>query len=170
MKLEIIIASTRPNRLGGQVGEWIAKYAGVSTGFDIQIADLKSINLPFLDEVRQPLSGSYEHEHTKTWSARINAADAFIVVTPEYNFNMPPSLMNAIDYLHHEWKYKPVGFVGYGGTGALRAIQAAKLLFVNLGVMPIQASINLTGVYIPDRMLSELHLWAEALMAMRQSD
>jgi NAD(P)H-dependent FMN reductase len=184
MKLEIIIASTRSNRIGGQVGGWITDYSKSNSAFDVSVADLKDIALPFLDEPKQPISGEYQHDHTKAWSARIDAADAFVVVMPEYNFNMPPSLVNAIDYLHFEWKFKPVGFVGYGGTGALRAIQAAKLLFVNLAVMPVQASVTLPGIYRPavstfeaqegdsraaDRMLAELYQWSEALMPLRNS-
>lgn len=183
MNLEIIVASTRPVRIGDQVGHWIAEYTKASTGFEVGVADLKEINLPFLDEPAQPISGRYQNDHTKAWSKRIDAADAFVIVTPEYNFTMPPSLLNAIDFLHHEWKYKPVGFVGYGGTGALRAIQTAKLLLVNLSMMPVPVAVNLMGVYATKdstkfepteeheqaaaRMLSELHIWAEALSTMR---
>jgi NAD(P)H-dependent FMN reductase len=183
LKLEIIIASTRPGRIGDQVGAWIAKYATEHTDFEVSVADLAEINLPMYDEPRQPMTGHYENAHTKAWSQRIEAADAFIVVTPEYNFTMPPSLMNAIDYLFHEWKYKAVGFVGYGGTGAVRAIQTAKPLFATLSVMPINPAVNLIGVGRPrvmtfepeeiheqaaDRMLTELHLWAAALLPLHQ--
>ena len=56
--------------------------------------------------------------HTHEWSEQVDAADAFVFVTPEYNHGYPASLKNAIDYLHHEWRYKPVGFVSYGGVAA----------------------------------------------------
>ena len=56
--------------------------------------------------------------HTKAWSARVDAADAFVFVTPEYNYGVPAALKNAIDYLNTEWAYKPVGFVSYGGIFA----------------------------------------------------
>jgi NAD(P)H-dependent FMN reductase len=183
MKVEIIISSTRPGRIGDQVGKWIADYATAHSDFVVAVADLAEFNLPLLDEPNHPMAGNYEKEHTKAWSKRINGADAFIVVTPEYNFTMPPSLVNAIDYLHHEWKYKPVGFVGYGGSGAVRAIQTEKLLFANLSVMPIGPMVNLVGVYRPavttfkpeatheqaaDAMLTELDAWARALLPMRQ--
>jgi NAD(P)H-dependent FMN reductase len=183
MRLEIIIASTRPGRIGDQVGQWIAKYAASHTAFDVTVSDLAEINLPIFDEPNHPRLGQYVKEHTKQWSKRIDAADAFVVVTPEYNYTMPPSLLNAIDFLHREWNYKPVAFVGYGGTGAVRAIQTERLLFTNLSVMPIPFMVNLVGVYRPavttfkpeekheqaaDKMLSELHKWAQALMPLRK--
>ena len=66
----------------------------------------------------------YEHEHTKEWTASVNAADAFVFVLPEYNLLAAARFVNAIDYLFWEWQYKPVGFVSYGGvSGGLRAAQ-----------------------------------------------
>src|SRR5436190_3700853 len=136
-KLEVIIASTRPGRIGDQIGKWIAKYAAAHTDFEVSVADLAEINLPLYDEPNHPHFMQYTKEHTKQWSKRIDAADAFIIVTPEYNYTMPPSLLNAIDFLQNEWQYKPVAFVGYGGTGAIRAIQTERLLFANLNMMPL---------------------------------
>jgi NAD(P)H-dependent FMN reductase len=181
LKLEIIIASTRPGRLGDQIGKWIADYAAAQTDFQVAIADLAEIDLPMYDEPGHPMTGVYEKDHTKAWSKRIGAADAFVVVTPEYNRTMPPALLNAVDFLHHEWKHKPVGFVGYGGTGAVRAIQTEKLLFANLSTMPIAPVVELAGVFRPvtttfvpeekhiagaGTMLAELHAWAVALAPM----
>jgi NAD(P)H-dependent FMN reductase len=115
LRLEIIIASTRPGRIGDQVGKWIAEYAETHTDFEIGIADLVDFDLPLFDEPHHPMLGQYTKGHTKAWSKRIAAADAFVIVTPEYNYTMPPSLLNAIDYLSKEWAHKPAGFVGYGG-------------------------------------------------------
>ena len=185
MKLVIIIASTRPGRIGGTIGAWITEYATKTTDFDVSVADLAELNLPLFDEPNHPMRAEYTKDHTKAWSQIIDAADAFVVVTPEYNYTMPPSLSNAIDYLHHEWAHKPVGFVGYGGTGAVRAIQTEKLLFANLNVMPINLAVTMPGVHaltgIPfaatgihekaaDGMLAELKRWAEALLPLHQSN
>ncbi|MDB5185167.1 MAG: NADPH-dependent reductase [Candidatus Saccharibacteria bacterium] len=182
MKLEIIIASTRPERLGDQVGTWIADFAKQHSDFEVEICDLAEINLPPLDEPLPPAMNQYTKDHTKAWATRIEAADAFIVVTPEYNLSMPPSLANAVDYLSREWKRKPIGFVGYGITGAIRAIQTEKLFFTTLNMMPIPYIVALNGVYKPavqnvvieaqhekdaTRLLTELQIWAEALKAVR---
>jgi len=182
MKLEVIIASTRPGRLGDQIGKWFADYAATHSDFEVSVADLAEINLPLFNEAAHPMTGVYAHDHTKAWSKRIASADAFVVITPEYNYTMPPALMNAIDYLNREWKYKPVGFVGYGIAGGVRAVQAEKLIFANLSAMPVGPTVSLMGVhrpatetYVPeerheqaaDKMLAELTLWAEALQGMR---
>jgi NAD(P)H-dependent FMN reductase len=186
VKVLIIIASTRTNRIGGQVGKWIAGYAAGHTDFEVETADLAQIRLPLFDEPNHPRLQKYEHEHTKRWSEIVATADAFIVVTPEYNFTMPPSLSNAIDYLYHEWAYKPVGYVGYGGAGGgLRAIQTAQQLFTNVSAVSVPSpnSVALNGVFRPvtetfepaeqheqaaDRMLAELHKWAVALMPLHE--
>jgi NAD(P)H-dependent FMN reductase len=128
------------------------------------------------------MTGQYTHDYTKAWSEHIAEADAFVVVTPEYNYTMPPSLLNAVDYLHHEWNRKPVGFVGYGAVGAARAIQMERSLFSSLNAMPVGPAVTMMGVYAPlekafvaeergekaaDRMLAELQVWAQALKPTR---
>jgi NAD(P)H-dependent FMN reductase len=187
MKILVIIASNRANRIGGQVGDWIADYTAKHTDFEVVVADLAKINLPLFDEPNHPRFQQYQHAHTKKWSKTVIAADGFIVVTPEYNFTMPPSLSNAIDYLYHEWAYKPVGYVGYGaGGGGLRAIQTAQQLFTNVSAVSVSSpnSVALSGIFRPaietfepteqneqaaDRMLAELRKWAVSLLAMRQN-
>jgi NAD(P)H-dependent FMN reductase len=111
--LAVIIASTRPGRVGPQIASWFLELASEFTDFNIDVLDLGEIALPFLDELEHPSSGVYHHEHTRAWSARVAAADAFVFVMPEYNFAMTAPLKNAIDYLYNEWAYKPVGFVSY---------------------------------------------------------
>jgi NAD(P)H-dependent FMN reductase len=87
------------------------------------------------------------HDHTHAWSATVDAADAVVMVTSEYNYGYPAALKNAIDYLHHEWRYKPVGFVSYGGVAAgTRAVQQLKQVVTALAMMPTQASVNIPFV------------------------
>ena len=79
-----------------------------------------------------PRLRQYEHDHTKAWSDSVDAADAFVFVTPEYNYFAPPALMNAIDYVLHEWACKPAGIVSYGGaSGGMRSAQMLKLLLTS---------------------------------------
>ena len=110
-KLAVIIASTRPGRVGVHVGTWFFGVARAHPGFDAQWVDLQEVGLPIFDEPRHPRLRQYEHEHTKRWSAIVDAADAFVLVMPEYNYSPPPALTNALDYLGQEWAYKPVAFV-----------------------------------------------------------
>src|SRR5581483_12264670 len=122
--LQIFIASTRPGRVGLPVAEWFRGHADAHGGFAIDLVDLATLQLPFLDEPNHPRLRRYTKQHTMDWSARVDAADAFVFVMPEYNYGFNAPLKNAIDYLHHEWQYKPVGFVSYGGVAAgTRAVQ-----------------------------------------------
>jgi NAD(P)H-dependent FMN reductase len=143
--LQIIIASTRPDRAGLPIGQWIAERAAAHGGFDVDVVDLAQLGLPFMDEPNHPRLRRYTQQHTKDWSARVQRADAFVFVTPEYNHGISAPLKNAIDYLHAEWQYKPVGFVSYGGVAAgTRAVQQTKQVVAALRMMPV-----VEGVPIP---------------------
>lgn len=144
-RVMVIVASTRPGRLGPAVADWfLAASAANKTAGSIDVADLAEIGLPLLDEPEHPSGGVYVHEHTRRWSARVAAADAFVVVTPEYNYGMPAALKNALDFLYAEWKWKPVGFVSYGNTSAgTRSVQMTKQVVTTLCMVPIGATVAL---------------------------
>jgi NAD(P)H-dependent FMN reductase len=186
LKLHVLIASTRPGRVGLPVANWFLEIARTDARFDLTTIDLKELKLPPLDEPNHPRLRRYTREHTKAWSATVDAADAFVFVTPEYNYSSPPALVNALDYLHQEWGYKPVGFVSYGGvSGGTRSVQATKQIVTALRMVPIVEAVNIPFVEkVLDReavtvspgevqakaataMLTELLRWAEALRPMR---
>jgi NAD(P)H-dependent FMN reductase len=184
LKLHIVIVSTRPGRVGPSVANWFLDYAREHGGFEPVLVDLADFKLPLYDEPTHPRLQRYEHEHTKAWSASVAAADAFVFVTPEYNYFAPPSFVNAVDFLLKEWGYKPAGLVSYGGvSGGLRAAQSEKLLLTSVNVMPINTGVTIPMVtrHIEDdvfkpselmlasakTMLDELLRWAEALKPLR---
>lgn len=185
MKLAVVIVSTRQGRTGQAVAEWFYEFAKQQSDFEVQLIDLKQVNLPLLDEPKHPLMHDYQFEHTKRWSALIEPADAIVFVTPEYDYFVPAALVNAIDFLAQEWSYKPAGFVGYGGiSGGLRSIQAAKPLLTTVKMMPVPESVSVQfvqnfvkeGVFTAERMhedmsrqmLGELNKWAAALEPLRR--
>jgi NAD(P)H-dependent FMN reductase len=146
-KLLIVIASTRPGRVGLPVGEWFVERATEHGGFELELADLAQLKLPLLDEPNHPRLRKYTKDHTHAWSAIVDAADAVVLVTAEYNYGYPAALKNAIDYLHHEWRYKPVGFVSYGGVAAgTRSVQQLKQVVTALQLMPVGPSVNIPFV------------------------
>ena len=181
LKLKIIIGSTRPGRVGPTVAAWVNQAAKAHGKFSIELVDLADLDLPLLDEATHPAMQKYEHEHTKRWSAIVGEADAFVFVTPEYDFHTPAALINAVQVLLKEWTYKPAGVVSYGGiSGGLRSAQVLRSLLGNVGVAAIPQSvpipffssfINDDGVFTPNDkmdegmtlMLDELVKWAEAL-------
>jgi NAD(P)H-dependent FMN reductase len=146
-RLMVVIASTRPGRVGLPVGRWFAGQARAHGAFEVEVADLLELDLPFMDEPNHPRMGDYTHQHTKDWSAKVRAADAFAFVMPEYNYSVTAPLINAIDYLHQEWQYKPVGFVSYGGmSGGTRAVQMAKQLVTTLKMTPLPEAVAIPFV------------------------
>ncbi|WP_406829355.1 NAD(P)H-dependent oxidoreductase [Pedococcus sp. KACC 23699] len=128
VRVSVVIASTRPTRIGHHVADWVL--GAIETHADLDVAvtvhDLRAIGLPFLDEPGQPADGHYVHDHTRRWSAAMWATDALVLVMPEYNRGYNAALKNAIDYLYAEWEGLPVGCVGYGWHGASYARSALR--------------------------------------------
>jgi NAD(P)H-dependent FMN reductase len=168
--VQIIIGSTRPGRVGPSVAEWIAAAARAHGQFDVEVVDLAEVNLPMFNEPRHPRLREYEHQHTKDWSAIIDRADAFIFVVPEYNYGFNAATKNAIDYLNHEWRYKPVGFASYGGVAAgTRAVQQLKQVMTTLKMVPLFEAVNIPFVQQfldEDRRLHPNEVMTEAATAM----
>src|SRR5437868_85321 len=143
-ELKIIIASTREDRKGPAIASWIVDMAKKRSEFNTELLDLAELALPFLDEPNHPRLRQYTKEHTKNWSRIIDASDAFVFVMPEYNFGFNAPLKNAIDFLHNEWLYRPVGFVSYGGiAGGTRAVQLLKPVLTALKMIPITEAVNI---------------------------
>ena len=183
-RLTIIIASVREGRAGEAVARWFIERAQQHGKFEVQVADLRELNLPIFNEPHHPRLKKYVHESTKQWSATVDASDAFVFVTPEYNYSSPPALVNALDTVYHEWTYKPVGFVTYGGiSGGLRAMQMTRMMVTGFKMMPMVEAVNIPfftqfvqdGVFKANEtheksvtpMLDELLRWAEALKTLR---
>jgi len=143
-QLMVVIASTRPGRGGSAVATWFIERATRHGGFEIAVVDLAEFRLPLLDEPNHPRLRKYQNRHTQAWSAMVDAADAFAFVTPEYNHGYPASLKNAIDYLHNEWQYKPVGFVSYGGVAAgTRSVEQLQQVVTAVRLTPVIEQVNI---------------------------
>ena len=121
-------------------------------------------------------------------SARLEAADGYLVLTPEYNHSFPGSLKNAIDWHFDEWAYKPVAFVAYGaGSGGIRAVEQLRLIFPELRATTVRNAVLLRnpwtdltgdGRFAPgaeagaalDATVAELRWWATALREGRSRE
>ena len=183
--LQIIIASTRPGRVGLPVAQWVDERSRAHGAFDVELVDLAEVALPMLDEPNHPRLRQYVHQHTRDWSATVSRADAFAIVMPEYNYGFNAPLKNAIDYLHYEWHHKPVGLVSYGGVAAgTRAAQMLKQVLTTLKMVPLFEAVSIPfvsqfideeGRFAPnetielatDAMLTELHRTQAALQSLR---
>jgi len=182
--LSVIIASVREGRVGEPIARWFTTRAKEHGKFDVQLVDLKDVNLPLLSEPHHPRLRKYQHETTKAWSAIVGASDAFAFVTAEYNFNMPPALVNALDHLYHEWTYKACAFISYGGVSAgTRSVQMGRLMATSFKMMPMVEAVNIpfvaqlmeNGVFKNNEthdkaatiVLDELLRWTDALKPLR---
>jgi len=188
LKLNTVIVSTRPRRIGPSLGRWFNDVANEQGSFESRLVDLAEFDLPVYDEAHHPRMQKYEKEHTRAWSRSVADADAFVFVLPEYNFFPPPSFTNAIDYVYTEWNYKPCGFLSYGGiSGGLRSAQIAKQLVTGVKMMPMVEGVSVQMAwklldegqqFTPSdqhdssarAMLEEMARWARALEALRTGD
>lgn len=185
-KLQIILGSTRPGRVGEAVAEWVYAVAQKRGDFAAELVDVAEYHLPPLDEPVPPLaSDRYVNEHTKNWSAKIRQADGYIFVTPEYNHAVPGSFKNAVDYLNHEWNDKALGFVSYGSSGGTRAVENWRLVAGELRMADVREQLQLYlatdfenyKIFKPQdrherqlmKVFDQVLGWAEALKGVRQS-
>ncbi|WP_329383855.1 NAD(P)H-dependent oxidoreductase [Streptomyces sp. NBC_01351] len=143
LRVAVIIASVREGRFGPIIANWFSEFARQREGLNIDVIDLIEHDLPHQlsqtpsDEVKAVLAGV---------SPRLAAADAFVVVTPEYNHSFPASLKTLIDWHTTEWHAKPVGFVGYGGlAGGMRAVEQLRQVFAECHTVTVRDTVGFHG-------------------------
>jgi NAD(P)H-dependent FMN reductase len=185
LRLALIIGSTRKGRFGPTVAEWFLGHAQRRGDLAVDVIDLARIPLPVVQQVEPVVNGFYPAPEVVAFAERIGAADAFVVVTPEYNHGYPASLKLAIDSVYTEWNAKPVAFVSYGGlAGGTRAIEQLRQVFAELHAVTIREAICFGMAHQqfgPDgvlrdsgaadmaakALLDQLVWWAEALREAR---
>jgi NAD(P)H-dependent FMN reductase len=145
--LQIIVGSTRPGRVGTAVAQWFHDLAVKRDSFAVQLVELADIGLPLYDEPNPPRQARYVHEHTRRWSQIVSAGDAYVFVVPEYNHGYNAAAKNALDFLHNEWRGKPVGFVSYGAASAgARAVQGLLPVASALGMIPCGNTVTIPQI------------------------
>src|SRR2546423_542879 len=184
LRIAIIIGSTRPGRNGEAVAKWVYEIAQERTDAEFELVDIKSLNLPLLDESMPPIMGQYSKPHTKAWAAKIGSFDGYVFVTPEYNHGISGALKNAIDFLFREWNDKATGFVSYGGAGGARAVEQLRLVLAegematgrNQGPLSLFSDFENYNIFKPDaphekavnEMVDQIIAWGGALKALRE--
>ncbi|MFJ9113452.1 NADPH-dependent FMN reductase [Streptomyces sp. NPDC102283] len=140
LRLAIIIGSTRRGRFGPTAANWLTGHARRRRDLDVDLIDLAETRLPqTLGDECEPRPRS-----VAALAPRLAAADAFVVVTPEYNRSFPAPLKTAIDWYLDEWKAKPVGFLSYGGpSGGLYATEQLRSVFAEVHAVAIRDSVSI---------------------------
>jgi NAD(P)H-dependent FMN reductase len=144
LKIGIITGSTRPNRKSLDVARWVLETAQKRGDAQYELVDIQDFELPLFDEPAPPILGQYQRPHTKRWAERVASLDGFVFVTPEYNHGIPAALKNAIDFLFAEWNHKAAGFVSYGGSGGVRAVEQLRLVLAEVRVATVRAQLTLS--------------------------
>jgi NAD(P)H-dependent FMN reductase len=143
MKLAVIVSSTRDGRFGPTVANWFTKQANQHESLETTVIDLVETPLPAMMSDTPAARAQLEKV-----TPRLTAADAFVVVTPEYNHSYPASLKNAIDWHFTQWQAKPVGFVSYGGmSGGLRAVEHLRQVFAELHAVTVRDTVSFHGAH-----------------------
>lgn len=144
MKIGVIVGSIRKGRTAEKVAAWVQEQVADRTGAEYQLIDLADFDLPMYDGAGMPMlmNREYDNDEVTRWSQAVDACDAFIFITPEYNHSVPAALKNAVDTLGPEWVGKPIGFIGYGGVGAIRAIEHWRQIAANFHMHDIREQLG----------------------------
>jgi NAD(P)H-dependent FMN reductase len=154
LQLQIIVGSTRPTRAADQVAPWVIERARAHGGFDVEVLDLRDWPLPMFAEHMGTIGDfqdpTYSEPIIKRWNQKIKEADAYLVVTPEYNHSIPGVLKNAIDsvFVSFAFRNKPLVAVGYSGgiAGGVRAIEHLAQIAIEAELVPLRTSVIIPQV------------------------
>lgn len=187
-RIGIVIGSTREGRFGEKPAHWIHELARQRTDLEVELIDLRDHPLPFFNEAMSLAYAPAKNEAALRWAEKLATFDGLIVVTPEYNHGPSAVLKNAFDYAYKEFNRKPIGFVGYGGVGAARAVEQLRLVATELQMAPVRNAVHIglvefLGIWQQGKrfedfphlaqaangMLDDIAWWARALKTAREA-
>jgi NAD(P)H-dependent FMN reductase len=184
LKLVVIVGSVRANRQGIKAARFVERTLA-ARGHDVSLVDPLALQLPLLDRMYKEYAKGEAPDTLERLAALYRAADAFVVVSGEYNHSVPPALSNLLDYFLEEYFWRPSAIVCYsaGAFGGVRAAMQLRAMLSELGmpsisslfpIPKIQAALDLEGrpqdAAIErrfERFASELEWYAEALRERR---
>lgn len=188
-RIAVIIGSTREGRFADVPARWAVAQLAKVEGIEVDLVDLRDHPLPEYDipaPARTPRE--YSTDEIARFADRIDRADGFIILTPEYNHGYTAALKNAMDHLFVEWTRKPVAFIAWGSVGGARAVEQLRQVAAEFEMAPLRHAVHiLPDVMRPammaedrfdaalleplnprfDIMIADLQWWAEALSVAR---
>ena len=184
----IVIGSTREGRFADKPAQWVHGIASERTDLTAELVDLRDYPMPFFDEPLSPAWAPVKNEAAQRWAAKLATLDGLVVITAEYNHGPTAVLKNAFDYAYKEFARKPIGFVGYGGVGAARAVEQLRLVATEVQMAPVRNAVHIgmaefMGLWREGKafanyphlaqsakgLLDDMAWWAQALKTAREA-
>lgn len=191
LNIKVIVGSTRPGRFSEKVLPWLNAELAKRTDMQVEILDLKEQELPFFDAAISPAyieNADYGNDAVNAWGKKIAEADAYIMISPEYNHGTSAVLKNALDSVYREWNRKAVAFISYGSAGGARAIGQLRQNAVEMQMASTRGAVNIHAPWLLtnedgglkdgaldsytatlNTMLDQLTWWGEALKEARNA-
>ncbi len=191
-RIAVIVGSTRPTRFADTPAQWILKQAQARGDMDVELVDLRDHPLPFFDEIASNMWMPSKNPEAIRWQETVGRFDGYIFVVAEYNHSITGVLKNALDQAYKEWNRKPFTAIGYGGTGASRAVEHLRLIAVELQMVSTHVAVHIGGadfmavypvfgnkpietieanlLHPAKTALDELVWWAKATMAAKAAE
>jgi NAD(P)H-dependent FMN reductase len=188
IRIAIIVASTRSTRFADYPLAWVTEQLATVSRFDIDVIDLREHPLPFYDLPAPPARAhrAYSFDEERALGERLDSADAYIVITNEYNHGYSAALKNVLDHFFAEFVHKPVAFIGYGNVGGSRAIEQLRQVVAELDMVSVRFTVHVMGGEMADvrrgdlsvftrlkprlaMMIESLEWWARATAVARSS-
>ncbi|MFA5560644.1 MAG: NAD(P)H-dependent oxidoreductase [Acholeplasmataceae bacterium] len=182
LKIGIVTTSIRKGRAGLGVAQWVLDNAIKKGDKDVryELIDLKDYQLPFMGQTPT----DEQTAAINKWSEKINEMDGYIFVMAEYNHSLTGVFKNATDFLQKEFHHKAAAYVGYGGVGGARAIEAHRLIAAEMHLATSRKTVNFLlavdfenySVFKPlphqagalNVLLDDLLPWVKAFKGLRQ--
>lgn len=184
----IVIGSTREGRFADKPAQWFHGIASQRTDVSAELVDLRDYPMPFFDEPLSPAWAPVKNEAAQRWAQKLATLDGLVVITAEYNHGPTAVLKNAFDYAYKEFARKPIGFVGYGGVGAARAVEQLRLVATEVQMAPVRNAVHIgmaefMGIWREGKaftdyphlaqsasgLLDDIAWWAKALKTAREA-
>ncbi|RZS34233.1 NAD(P)H-dependent FMN reductase [Herbihabitans rhizosphaerae] len=150
MRLAVILGSVRKSRFGPTAASWFTGQAREHGRFEVDVIDLAENPLPaeLPADIHTLGDADGRSDELVALYERLAAADAFVVVTPEYNHSFPASIKHLIDWHYMVWRAKPIGFVSYGGiAGGMRAVEQLRLVFAELHAVTVRDTVGFVNYW-----------------------
>src|SRR5918996_5459568 len=145
-KIALIVGSVRRDRQGIKVAHWMEEKLRILNHM-VFFIDPMELNLPLLDRMYKEMTDP--SEKMKSLRNKINDAEGYLAVTPEYNHSTSSAMKNTLDYFLEEYYFKPSAIVSYspGMFGGINAAQQLRLIFAELGAPSISSSFSIPRLY-----------------------